>query len=169
MYAIIALGGRQWKVEPGTRLEVNRVALPAGGELPVEQILAAHDGTALHVGHPYVKGASVICEVLEHRRGPKVISYHFRRRENWRKTVGHRQPHSRLVVKDIRLPGAPQAVKAEAAGAAQTTVRPAKAAVPKAAAKTAVNPTLKGGVKRRPGVAREPKTRPAAKPTTRGA
>ena len=158
MYAIISLGGRQWKVEPGTRLEVNRVPAAAGGELPVDQILAAHDGTTLHVGHPYVEGATVICEVLEHRRGPKVISYHFRRRENWRKTVGHRQPLSRLVVKDIRLPGQPEAGKADAA---ERTARPAKAAAPKAAAKPAVS--------KRPRPARGQKTHPAATPTSRGA
>ena len=106
MYAIIELGGRQWKVEPGTRLDVNRVTAGPGGQLPVEQILFVQDGAQTHVGRPYVQGAKVICEVLEHRLGPKVLSYHFRRRENWRKTVGHRQPLSRLVVKDIMMPGA---------------------------------------------------------------
>jgi large subunit ribosomal protein L21 len=105
MYAIIEVGGRQWKVEPGTRLEVNRVSTAEGGELPVEQILFAHDGAKTHIGRPYVQGAKVICEVLGHRLGPKTISYHFRRRENWRKTVGHRQPLTQLVVKDILFPG----------------------------------------------------------------
>ena len=105
MYAIVELGGRQWKVEPGTRLDVNRVASAIGDQLSVEQVLLAHDGTRPHVGRPYVQGAKVTCEVVEHRQGPKEISYHFRRRENWRKTVGSRQPLTRLVVKDIVLPG----------------------------------------------------------------
>jgi len=105
MYAVIELGGRQWKVEPGTRLEVNRVPTEIGATHTVERILLAHDGSTLQVGRPYLEGAKVVCEVLEHRRGPKTISYHFRRRENWRKTVGHRQPLTRLVVKDILCAG----------------------------------------------------------------
>ena len=144
MYAIISLGGRQWKVEPGTRLEINRVPAAAGGELPVDRILAAHDGTTLHVGRPYVEGATVLCEVLEHCRGPKVISYHYRRRENWRKIHGHRQPLSRLVVKEIRLPGQAGAAPA---GATETAAQPPKPAAPKGAAKPAV--------KRRPRTTKE--------------
>lgn len=103
MYAIIELGGRQWKVEPGTRLEINRIAQAAGSTHTVERVLFAHDGTQAQVGRPYVSGAQVVCEVVEHRLGPKVISFHFRRRENWRKTVGHRQPLTRLLVKEIRV------------------------------------------------------------------
>ena len=107
MYAIIELGGRQWKVEPGTRLDVNRLPEAVGAQHVVERILLAKNGDSLQVGRPYVDGAKVICEVLEHRLGPKEISYHFRRRENWRKTVGHRQPLSRLVVKEITFHEAP--------------------------------------------------------------
>ena len=105
MYAIIELGGRQWKVETGTQFDINRVSTAVGGQHAVERVLLAHDGHALQVGRPYVQGAKVVCEVLEHRLGPKVISYHFRRRENWRKTVGHRQPLSHLVVKEIVFGG----------------------------------------------------------------
>ena len=100
-YAIVELGGRQWKVEPGTRLDINRVATEVGGQIPVERVLFGYDGSQARMGRPYVPGAKVVCEVVEHRLGPKEISYHFRRRENWRKTVGHRQPLTRLIVKEI--------------------------------------------------------------------
>ncbi len=124
MYAIIEVGGRQWKVEPGTRLEVNRVPAAVGSAHAVERVLLAYDGTQLQVGRPYVEGAKVLCEVIEHRQGPKTISYHFRRRENWRNTKGHRQPLSRLVVKEIVCGGGAgtgsqaTVAKAEAAAAA---------------------------------------------------
>src|SRR3989338_222047 len=101
MYAVIEVGGRQWKVEAGTRLDVNRIDRAVGGQVPIDRGLVAHDGAQLRGGRPYVPGATVAYEVVEHRLGPKEISYHFRRRENWRKTVGHRQPLTRLVVKDI--------------------------------------------------------------------
>ena len=101
MYAIVELGGRQWKVEPGARLEVNRLPGAVGAQHVVDRVLFAQNGEQLQIGRPYLFDAKVICEVVEHRLGPKEISYHFRRRENWRKTRGHRQPLTRLVVKEI--------------------------------------------------------------------
>ena len=120
MYAIIEVGGRQWKVQPGTRLDINRITTKVGEFLKVDRVLLAHDGTTAQIGRPYIAGAQVVCEVVEHRKGPKLISYHFRRRENWRKTSGHRQPLSRLIVKDIVWPGAAP-TKAESAA---ETARP---------------------------------------------
>ena len=102
-YAVMEMGGRQVKIAPGSRLEVNRLKAEVGSVHTVEQVLLARDGDQVHIGRPYVPEAKVICEVLEHHLGPKVISYHYRRRENWRKTVGHRQPLTRLVVKDIEM------------------------------------------------------------------
>lgn len=103
MYAIVEAGGRQWKVEPGTRLAINRIPAAVGTQHTMAQVLLAHDGARAQIGRPYVQGASVVCEVLDHRLGPKTIAYHFRRRENWRKTVGHRQPLTTLLVKEITL------------------------------------------------------------------
>ena len=105
MYAIIETGGRQWKVEPGTRLEINRIAAEVGATHTVERVLLAQDGKQVRAGQPYLAGAKVVCEVLAQPLGPKVISYHYRRRENWRKTVGHRQPLTRLLVKEIQIEG----------------------------------------------------------------
>ena len=139
MYAIVELGGRQWKVEPGTRLDINRVTTKVGEAMTVDRVLLAYDGQAVNIGRPYVDGAQVVCEVLEHRLGPKRISYHFRRRENWRKTVGHRQPLSRLMVKEILWPG---------------SARKAEAAAP---AKPAPKPRGTGAVKKTPTVTAKPK------------
>ena len=103
MYAIVQLGGRQWRVEPGTRLEVNRLEGEVGSQHAVEQVLLAHDGKQVRIGRPFVSGAKVVCEVVDHPLGPKVITYKYRRRENWRKTIGHRQPLTKLVVKEIQV------------------------------------------------------------------
>ena len=105
MYAIVEVGGHQWKVQPGTRLEINRIPTAVGETHTVERVVFAQDGQQIQVGRPYVPDAKVICEVLAHTKGPKVISYHYRRRENWRKTVGHRQWLSRLQVKEIVIGG----------------------------------------------------------------
>ena len=103
MYAVIEVSGRQVRVEPGTRLTINRVATAAGKPYTAERVLLASDGKSVKVGQPYCAGAKVICEVLEHSKGPKVITYKFRRRENFRRTRGHRQPLSKLLVKSIEL------------------------------------------------------------------
>ena len=102
-YAIVELGGRQWRVEPGTRLDINRINAEVGSTHAGEQVLVVRDGEKLQIGQPFVSGAKVICEVLEHRKGPKEITYRYRRRESWRKTVGHRQPLTSMVVKEIQI------------------------------------------------------------------
>ena len=141
MYAIVECGGRQWKVQPGTRLEINRVATPVGETVTVDRVLLAHDGASATVGRPYVDGARVVCEVLEHHQGPKTISYHFRRRENWRKTTGHRQPLSRLLVKDILWEG-----RAPASGETKAV-----------ATRPAPKPRGTGAVKKTPTITAKPK------------
>ncbi len=103
MYAIVEAGGRQWRVEPGTQLTLNRLAAEVGTAHTIDRVLLASDGTRVQVGQPYLSGAKVLCEVLEHAKGPKVITYKFRRRENYRKTIGHRQLLTKLLVKDIHL------------------------------------------------------------------
>ena len=103
MYAIIEVGGRQWKVQPGSQLTVNRLAAPVGESHVVDRVLLASDGKTVQVGRPYCQGAKVLCEVLEHGRGQKVVTYKFRRRENYRKTRGHRQAETTLLVKEINL------------------------------------------------------------------
>ena len=103
MYAIVEVGGRQWRVEPGSRLVVNRVATAVGDHHTVERVLLASDGKTVQIGTPYCQGAKVLCEVLEHGRGPKTITYKFRRRENYRKTRGNRQGQSTLLVKEISV------------------------------------------------------------------
>jgi large subunit ribosomal protein L21 len=103
MYAIIELGGRQMRVEPGTQVRVNRVTTGVGKPHVVAAVILASDGTAVRVGKPYVAGAKVVCEVLSHGLGPKTISYKFRRRENFRRTRAARQPETTLLVKGIEL------------------------------------------------------------------
>ena len=131
MYAIVEVGGRQWKVEPGVRLDVNRLPAAVGAQHVVDRVLLAQNGERLHIGRPYVSGAKVICEVAEHRLGPKALSYHFRRRENWRKTVGHRQPLTQLVVKEILFGEGAASATAVKQASAKAAAAPKKAAAAK--------------------------------------
>ena len=155
MYAIVEAGGRQWKVEPGTRLEINRVVTAVGETHTLERVLLGHDGQQLQIGRPYVNGAAVLCEVLEHRKGPKVISYYFRRRENWRKTIGHRQPLTRLLVKDVRFPGA------------VASAEPAAEAVKPAAARKASVSEKTPLIKAKTSIGKRPATKKTSQSTER--
>ena len=82
---------------------MNQVPGTVGGQHVLDQVLLANDGQTTSIGQPYIKGAQVLCEILEHHKGPKVITYKFRRRENFRRTRGHRQLLTKLLVKDITL------------------------------------------------------------------
>ncbi len=159
MYAIVQMGGRQWRVEPGTKLEINRLPLEVGAQHTVEQVLFARDGEQVSVGKPFVAGASVVCEVTEHKLGPKVISFHYRRRENWRKKRGFRASLTRLVVKSISVGG--RVVEAEAPKPRTVTApKPKPAAAPKVVAKktTAAKPaaTTKAKTATKPAAAKKP-------------
>ena len=148
MYAIIEVGGHQWKVAPGTRLDVNRVPTEVGSTHTVDRVLLAHDGQQAQIGAPYLAGVKVVCEVVSHPLSEKTIAYHFRRRENWRKTVGHRQPLTRLLVKEIQLPGAaPAEAAAEAPAKAAAKPRATRAGAGKSVV-TRQPKSLKGSPKR---------------------
>jgi len=103
MYAIVESGGRQWRVEPGSQLVVNRLTQAAGSQHVLDRVLLASDGSTVRVGQPYLAGAQVLCEILEHGQGPKRLTYKFRRRENYRRKRGHRQPLTKLLVKAIQV------------------------------------------------------------------
>ena len=103
MYAVVEAGGHQWRVEAGSHLLVNRLPVTVGSQHVLDRVLFASDGKAVQVGRPFCSGAKVLCEVLEHRQGPKTIAYKFRRRTNSRRKRGHRQDLTELLVKTISV------------------------------------------------------------------
>ena len=104
IYAIIETGSKQYRVQPKDVLEVEKLTLAEGQkEVSLDKVLLVHDGQKIQVGTPTVAGASVVCDYLGSMRGPKVISFKFRRRKNSRRKKGHRQDYDRLLVKEIKL------------------------------------------------------------------
>ncbi len=101
MYAIIETGGFQFKVEPGSKLNVPRIASAEGDSLKLEKVLLFGDGDDVEVGTPLVTGASVEAEVLEHGRGKKITVYKRKRRKGYERTQGHRQDYTRIEIKSI--------------------------------------------------------------------
>lgn len=102
-YAIIQSGGRQFRVEPGDVVDVELLEVEPGKKTVFEEVLLAADESGVKIGEPLVKGAKVTAEVVEQRKGPKLVSYKFRRRKGYHRTVGHRQKLTRVKVGEIKL------------------------------------------------------------------
>jgi large subunit ribosomal protein L21 len=101
MYAIVESGGKQYRVEEGAKITVEKLTVDAGAEVALEKVLLVGENTDLKVGSPYVDGAKVTCEVVEHLRGPKVVVFHKWRRNDSHKKTGHRQDLTTLKIKSI--------------------------------------------------------------------
>jgi large subunit ribosomal protein L21 len=99
MYAIIDVGGKQEKVAVGDSLTVNR--MPNKKDVTFSHVLMVCDGEKVDVGTPYVKGAKVSGVVLEQTRGPKVVSFIYRRRKSSRRIHGHRQDLTKVKITEI--------------------------------------------------------------------
>ena len=101
MFAIIETGGKQYKVAEGDEIRVELLDVEAESTLTIDKVLAVSDGDNLTVGHPYVEGAAVKCQVLEHGKGKKVMVFHYKPKKNIRKKNGHRQPFTKLKIESI--------------------------------------------------------------------
>ncbi len=102
MYAIVNINGVQTRVEPDTTIQVPRLAGEPGARLTFDQVLLLADGDSIAVGQPYVPGASLTAEVVEHVRGPKLRIFKYKRRNDYRKRRGHRDDLTRLRVTGIQ-------------------------------------------------------------------
>jgi large subunit ribosomal protein L21 len=101
MYAIVNINGNQTRVTPDELVVVPRLTGEPGATLTFGEVLMVADGDKIKVGQPYVKGASLEAEVVEHFRGPKVRVFKFKRRREYRRTKGHRDERTRLRVTAI--------------------------------------------------------------------
>ena len=105
MYAVIETGGKQYRVEVGTELEVELLNVEPGQSITLERVLLVADGAEASVGTPVVDGAAVEAEVLRRDRGEKVIAFKYRPKARRRVKKGHRQELTVLRIADIRFGG----------------------------------------------------------------
>lgn len=101
MYAVIETGGKQYRVAPGETLRVEKLAASAGDTLTFVPLLLTDDAGGVQVGKPALSGASVQAEVIEQGLGQKIIIFKYRRRKNYRRKQGHRQPFTALKITSI--------------------------------------------------------------------
>jgi large subunit ribosomal protein L21 len=105
MYAVIETGGKQYRVEVGTELEVELLDVEPGTEITLDRVLLVADGDTAAIGRPTVDNASVLAEVVRRDRGPKLISFKYRPKARRRVKKGHRQEILVLRIADITLDG----------------------------------------------------------------
>jgi large subunit ribosomal protein L21 len=113
MYSVIVSGGFQHKVTPGERVKISKISAPVGEVLSVSDVLLFANGTDVKVGAPNVAGATVKLEVLQHDRADKIKVFKKKRRKRYRKTQGHRQHFTEVLVREISC-GADKAVADDA-------------------------------------------------------
>ncbi|HEY8497971.1 MAG TPA: 50S ribosomal protein L21 [Limnochordales bacterium] len=104
-YAIVDVGGRQYRVAPGDVITVERLEAPVGQELSLERVLMVRQADRLLVGDPVVAGARAVARVVEHGRGPKVLVFKYKPKVNYRRRYGHRQPYTRLAIERVEVAG----------------------------------------------------------------
>jgi large subunit ribosomal protein L21 len=101
MYAVIATGGKQYRVEKGGTLRVEKLDAEPGATVEFGEVLLVGHGTDVKLGAPLLKGGKVVATVERHGRGPKVSIVKFRRRKHYLRQGTHRQPFTEIKVTDI--------------------------------------------------------------------
>jgi large subunit ribosomal protein L21 len=123
MYAVIETGGKQYRVEVGTELEVELLDVAPGDAVTLDRVLLVADGETAAIGRPVVENASVAAQVVRQTRGEKVISFKYRPKARRRVKKGHRQELTVLRISDIVLDGRSAAADAAKAAEAKLTER----------------------------------------------
>lgn len=102
MFAVIEAGGKQYKVEVGQTIEIEKLDAEVGAEVSLDRVLLAQTEEGTKVGTPLVEGARVLAKVKDHGRGPKVLAQKHRRRKQYRRVHGHRQAYTQVEILTIQ-------------------------------------------------------------------
>lgn len=103
MYAIIQTGGKQYRVEEGKVITVEKLAQAADDAIEFADVLSVVDGDNIQFGAPFVKGATVKGKVLTQGRGKKIRVFKYKSKSNYRRRQGHRQPFTKVLIESIAL------------------------------------------------------------------
>jgi large subunit ribosomal protein L21 len=101
VYAIVDVGGHQIKVFPNEVLRIPRISTEVGEAVDLERVLLLSDGKNVEIGKPFIEGKKLQAEVVRHGKEKKIIVFKKKRRKNYRRKQGHRQPFTEVRIKDI--------------------------------------------------------------------
>ena len=174
MYAIVRTGGKQYRVEEGRSVQVERLPGEEGAKLELSDVLLIADDGEVTVGAPTIEGARVLAQVEVQGRAKKIIVFKYKAKVRTRKKTGHRQSFTRLTIEEILRPGQepkkvekPKRPRARKAAEAEEPAGEAEAPAAEAEA-PAAEPKAKAAPKRR-AARKAPEETPAAEATTEAA
>jgi len=101
MFAVIATGGKQYRVQEGSVLRIERLTAEAGSSVEFGQVLLVGEGASVKLGTPFISGGKVLATVQAHGKGDKVRIVKFRRRKHYKREKTHRQPYTEVKVTSI--------------------------------------------------------------------
>jgi len=147
MYAIVELGGQQWKVVEDQKIKVNKIDAEIGKVIDVKEVLLYVDDNNVKIGKPVVKNAVVKAEVVSHGKGKKVLVFKKKRRKKYRVLKGHRQDYTELTIKSIEISGVAKKKSTTASKAAEPKTKTAQKekATSKPKVKTEAKTSAKAG------------------------
>ncbi len=101
MYAVIENGGKQYKVEKGMVIEIDRMGGKPGDSVELDKVLMLVDGEKISIGKPYLANTRVSAEFLGEIKAKKVIAFKKKKRKDYKKKIGHRQKYDQVLIKNI--------------------------------------------------------------------
>ena len=101
MYAVVLTGGKQYRVQEGDVLFVEKLEAEVDSQVELTEVLAVSNGETLTVGKPMVEGAKVVAKVLSQGKAKKVTVFKYKAKKDYRRKQGHRQPYTKIVIEKI--------------------------------------------------------------------
>lgn len=102
MYAIIKTGGKEYNIEVGGRIEVERLPGNSGDEVALDKVVLVADKDDVKLGKPFISGAKVTAEIVKQKRGDKIIVFKRKPKKGYKRKLGHRQELTELKIKEIK-------------------------------------------------------------------
>ena len=103
MYAVIKTGGKQYRVDPGKEVRVEKLDGELGDPVTFDQVLMASDGENIRVGKPFLEDTKVVGRITQQGKNKKILVFKYKRRKGYRKKMGHRQQFTQIKIDEIML------------------------------------------------------------------
>lgn len=140
MYAVVATGGKQYRVSPGDRIEVEKLAGDIGDTVTLTNVMMVGQGAEVVVGTPTLADAQVEARIVSQKRGKKIIIFKHKRRKGYRRKQGHRQSLTALHITDIRSSLSAMTASALTVPVAENPMESSASAMPATPDTTAATP-----------------------------
>lgn len=103
MYAVVETGGKQYRVQEGDVINVEKLGVEDGAKVVFDKVLVAGEGADIKIGKPYIEGCTVEGTAVESGKGPKVIIFKYKSKKDYRKKQGHRQPYTSVKIESLNI------------------------------------------------------------------